>query len=777
MNVGNLTIEIAANVARLQADMNEAKRAVTSATKDMEQALGFLKTAFIGLTGVTGAIGLKNMVDSVIEGKAHLYDLSLQTGMTVEALSALGKAGKLSHTSLDDVAGASNKLSKALATSNEDSKGAALAIEALGLNFTQFKGLAPEQQMLTVAKAMEEFKDGSGKSAAAMLLFGKTGAQLLPFMKELAEQNTLVGRETTAGALAAKQYEDNLIKLHTAGDAWKKQLVDDILPSLVNVTNQLLAGRKAYGGFIAAGIDSMNINSFATTNENISAAIKRYKELEEQAERAKATQAGRSGLAASLFGGSDAQDLQNIRDQQKVLDQRVAYLRELQKGEGGGRSAIDPRAPAKTGVDIDADLVARMKEAERLRKQMAADAAAEAKRRLEEFNHLIGPMREKLAIDQMEIDLGRSLTAGEREALTVMVEIRDGKLKLNDTRKREVMAVLEQRAATEQLNKARAAEAKWLEESRKETQQTLDAEAKRLQQLQEAGAAAQRQLDEFGKTREQLQAMASDRDRDSAALLRQRAAALDDVGAFAQLRDFYQQTAEQLERNAKLKDELAAKEANERQDPYAGASRAVKKYLDDVKNAGNATEQAIGSAIGGLENTLTDFVSKGKADFGRLFDSIIADALRLKVIKPLLAEAFGGAGGGGGGSSDIGLFMQGIQAFAGFGGGGLNVDYGGAGTNLTGGGLPTSGGRAAGGPVGASRAFMVGESGPELFVPATAGQIVPNAGGASITLAPMTTINIDSRSDAASIRQQVSKQVADGNRALVEQLRAQGALR
>lgn len=41
-------------------------------------------------------------------------------------------------------------------------------------------------------------------------------------------------------------------------------------------------------------------------------------------------------------------------------------------------------------------------------------------------------------------------------------------------------------------------------------------------------------------------------------------------------------------------------------------------------------------------------------------------------------------------------------------------------------GLP---GRATGGPVGPGRAYVVGERGPELFVPTASGQVVPNGGG------------------------------------------------
>ncbi|WP_030541503.1 hypothetical protein [Sphingobium sp. DC-2] len=41
-------------------------------------------------------------------------------------------------------------------------------------------------------------------------------------------------------------------------------------------------------------------------------------------------------------------------------------------------------------------------------------------------------------------------------------------------------------------------------------------------------------------------------------------------------------------------------------------------------------------------------------------------------------------------------------------------------------GLP---GRATGGPVAPGRAYMVGERGPEMFVPTASGQVVPNGGG------------------------------------------------
>ncbi len=61
-------------------------------------------------------------------------------------------------------------------------------------------------------------------------------------------------------------------------------------------------------------------------------------------------------------------------------------------------------------------------------------------------------------------------------------------------------------------------------------------------------------------------------------------------------------------------------------------------------------------------------------------------------------------------------------AMASIGGGGGLI---GAGLSLLG--LP---GRATGGPVGPGRAYLVGERGPEVFVPTSSGQVVPGGGGA-----------------------------------------------
>jgi len=72
--------------------------------------------------------------------------------------------------------------------------------------------------------------------------------------------------------------------------------------------------------------------------------------------------------------------------------------------------------------------------------------------------------------------------------------------------------------------------------------------------------------------------------------------------------------------------------------------------------------------------------------------------------------------------------------------------------------LPVGGARAAGGPVEAGSAYLVGENGPELFVPGASGAIQPNA-------RPSITLNVQAR-DAESFLKSETQLAALLSRAL-----------
>jgi lambda family phage tail tape measure protein len=134
----------------------------------------------------------------------------------------------------------------------------------------------------------------------------------------------------------------------------------------------------------------------------------------------------------------------------------------------------------------------------------------------------------------------------------------------------------------------------------------------------------------------------------------------------------------------------------------AGWTRAFNEYATVATNAATQAQNIFSTVTKGIEDAFVNFARTGKLSVKDLFKSIVETILRSQV-QNLLARTFGGIGGGGGGSFLTSLF----SAFV--------------------------GGRSAGGPVSAGRAYRVGESGPETFVPTGGGTIVPGGGATAVT--------------------------------------------
>lgn len=253
MNVATLTIEMAANIARLRADMDAAKSTVGGA---METIKGHAATAAkaLGAIGVSLSVigagrALYNMTMDVAAAQSKLKELSEVTGATVEWLSAIRTTAKLAGTEMDAVAGGLTKLGKNIETGSEE---AAKGLAAIGLNIEQLKGLKPDEQFDKVAKALNNFADGSGKTAAAQLILGKSGAQLLPFIKDYGELTEFNVKVTAQQAKEADDLEKNIKRLTAAKEAWKKVVGAELVPVLSDVVTVLLKMQTESNGTLSA---------------------------------------------------------------------------------------------------------------------------------------------------------------------------------------------------------------------------------------------------------------------------------------------------------------------------------------------------------------------------------------------------------------------------------------------------------------------------------------------------------------------------------------------
>lgn len=248
-----LSLEGAAAVQGGLAQVTSRLGDMDGATLKVGDALKGMGVAALAALGVGSLASLKNMVTGYIDAAEGLKDLGIKTGATVESLSAFASIGKLTGTTADTIGQAMNRLAKTMAGSTEESKGAAQALKALGLDFKTFSSLRPEDKMVALAKAMNQFEDGSAKSAIAMTLMGKSGAELLPFMRDLGNAGQLVARVTAEQAEMADQYNDAMTVAAERTEDMKRALALGLLPTLISLHDLTQLAGGAIRDYLTAG--------------------------------------------------------------------------------------------------------------------------------------------------------------------------------------------------------------------------------------------------------------------------------------------------------------------------------------------------------------------------------------------------------------------------------------------------------------------------------------------------------------------------------------------
>ncbi len=136
-----------------------------------------------------------------------------------------------------------------------------------------------------------------------------------------------------------------------------------------------------------------------------------------------------------------------------------------------------------------------------------------------------------------------------------------------------------------------------------------------------------------------------------------------------------------------------------------------------------------------LENTLSRAIRKGRLDFQDLKQvalSVISD-----VADAAISSGFGSLFGGNGGGGLLGVGTSILTSLLG------------------------APGRATGGPVSGGRAYMVGERGPELFVPTSSGRVEQNsASGAAPNIRLTINISDNGQTSAPDQMRRSSRQIA-----------------
>ena len=121
-----------------------------------------------------------------LEGRVEsLGNTASKLGVSFEFVQVLEEAGKRSGTSIDAVSAAFGRLQTNILGVDEESKKARTALDSIGVTVEELQALAPEEQYLLIGQRLAEIEDPAKRTAAATQLFGKAGADLIPFFDNI----------------------------------------------------------------------------------------------------------------------------------------------------------------------------------------------------------------------------------------------------------------------------------------------------------------------------------------------------------------------------------------------------------------------------------------------------------------------------------------------------------------------------------------------------------------------------------------------------------------
>ncbi len=792
--LASLVVSLEANVARFESDLNKAefmaKKAMDTIGNVSETAMKAVKGAVMAMAAAYTFDAFADGIKGAIASAGELDQMAKKTGATVEALSGLKSAAKLSGTSLEEVGGGLQKLSKAMFEAAGGSQKQSDLFKSLGVEVIDSSGKLRDsgEVMLDLAKKLDSMYSSTQAVATAQMLLGKRGAELLPFMQDLAEIGELNAKVTSEMAAEADMYEKNLVRLEGRKKSLYNTIASALLPVMRDFTDALLAsgsmterlndtakqlkqdnvietwareGLRAVAAFIdifdacvrivriagnaiaATGADVVSVLAFM---DGIGAEMISEKSLD-PVKRRFATLTSDLKSHAESFN----EDMVKIWTAPLFLTKLDEQFAQRDAGlkkavESPKRSfAIPDQRPDKTSpfdsyldslnVESIKDKLGkyeamiekgrllavkegRLGDMAKVTATVSSIQSIDEGKRIDAFAHSLDVANQQYEFQNTLIGLNARdqalATEGRKNFLAVEQQIWDA-----EKNGSKLSTDAQQRLRTE-ATKSTATLVQAVND-RFDAQQKFD-ETKRINafthSLEQANEQYIFQTDLIGMNA-QAQEIANVKRKNFLAVEQQiwdaeRSGTKLTADTQQRLRD------EAVKSTAVMVKAIEARWEAERS-WETGVTKALNNYIDTVSNAAAQSERLFTNAFKGMEDALVSFVQTGKLDFKSLANSIIADLIRIQIqnsiMKPL-AQATSGMSLSGMFSS-AGNFLSGLF-------------------------------KADGGPVAGGQPYIVGEQGPEWFVPNGAGTIVPNGkslsmpgGSDSSTATAQAPININ----------------------------------
>lgn len=236
----------------------------------LTQGLSGIGTSLAGLANpftiaLAGFAGLGAAATAVVSGLVsmeaeaeRLMNAADKLGVSFGFMQTLEQAAKMSGIEFGTVNSAMTKLLKTLAGADEESKAATAALDRLGVSLTDLEGMDSEQQLKLIGERLQAIEDPAKRAAAATAIFGKSGAELLPFF------NNLGIAEQTLTRFNARLSDIDATRVLALGDSF-----DGVKAALAGLGNELLTPFIGITQSIADGLAP----AIATFGRNVGAIL------------------------------------------------------------------------------------------------------------------------------------------------------------------------------------------------------------------------------------------------------------------------------------------------------------------------------------------------------------------------------------------------------------------------------------------------------------------------------------------------------------------------
>lgn len=243
--IGALRVNLGLDSAQFSAGLKASQANLAKFGKTV--AVGF---AAVATAAVAAGAAMGVAVKGAIDNADALSKAAQKAGVTTEALSRLKYAADYSDVSLEQLTGGLGRLSKTMLDIANGAKGpAATAFKALGISVTDASGKLRNSDavFVEIADRFGRMEDGATKTALAISLFGKAGAELIPLLNSgkdglaaMADESDRLGLTiSTRTGKAAEAFNDTLTKIGNILGGVVNKVMEAALPALQSLADVL----------------------------------------------------------------------------------------------------------------------------------------------------------------------------------------------------------------------------------------------------------------------------------------------------------------------------------------------------------------------------------------------------------------------------------------------------------------------------------------------------------------------------------------------------------